>query len=1207
MAKRRRSLPSSQPSQSSKRSRSSMSLHPVVIEDLTRRRKRSTAPTGHRLTHPNLANTLNHSRRRVLLSSPDQQLFPTPPAAFIPQESAQQAINLDGIVFEHDIAPERPRKNATSYLRSWLPQRDVFLAEIIERTAPPPIEACSVCGLAMEWRCDDCFGAPCFCTRCCRTSHQISPFHRVSRWTGNTFIRSSLRNTGLILYMGHNGRPCNQPVDGEEFPHTTPFHSTTTSRASSTHSSPLLPSNPLPDVAQRSGCATTHHDQITNLDMIDDSRPDLFEPFDLSQFGAPRSASPASPPPMSSPLTSPTVSHLSSLSQHSSPASSISPSPSISTRTLGVPDESSPEPFDRNDDSASHIQDMLFEDDLDANEGDDDIDFETGGISISSLKYPKGFDSHGNQWMTIVDITGVHHLPVHFCSCQHHAAPHIQLLRLGLYPASHDRPQTVFTFRVLDDFDLDNLETKASAQRYYAKIRRLTSNPFPQSVPDRYREFMRVVREWRNLKQRKRAGVHYSAGHEGERGIKEGGLAIFCPACPQPGVNLPEDWAKEDDQWRFMRTLLADGNFKQEHLKMKNPEDDVPLSDGHGYFVAQKGFDEYIKKAPPLAYQKSTCHEHDAVKSQNNTRAHLDATGIGAIACGRHGCFYPHSVVNFQKGEGYRYMDYSFINAINYIPMILLLLLLYDIMCQYWPNFLTRCDAVQHLIRLNDSLVLKRGIGLFHVHGHVKECYPRYAPSFIPGAGMLDGEIIETLWHILNDTASSGRSMSWFHRQEYLDTHMYDSNWKKLIRMVPSLCRKWRACLEQTEDSDDYFQKLSEHVGATRAAQWTADEQRMQTQRDTNVEVMDEFDVREVNVPRRADIQKDIAEQEEQSALLLGSSAWVAMGLKIEEEQLGLLNVMRKARAQPITYERQIALQAKRRRLQGKIDTFMTQSAEYLGTTGQVPTNLIDDDWFNEDDDRDDSMEGVLSGSDIPAGESISPETISLPLPSSYGTQTCHERLSVVAQCELQLRVGQANDALHDLRVAIAHKSFVYRSRIRKNSPTTGYAKRLRSYGDAHAVQMTIDHAAKVYITTRKAMIVLGADRDILSKYKPLNKTDLAASTAVADSNARGQRRDQLSWIWQTFSNTNSPDFMNEMLRVNWLRAKSRRDRWREEKILLRSEIDWTRIFYQRQVDLWIDRSADVSRGAHCHALRQADTWRRFVYLAQKAQTKIMI
>jgi hypothetical protein len=27
----------------------------------------------------------------------------------------------------------------------------------------------------------------------------------------------------------------------------------------------------------------------------------------------------------------------------------------------------------------------------------------------------------------------------------------------------------------------------------------------------------------------------------------KGDLAIFCPACPQPGINLPKNW-KEDDK-----------------------------------------------------------------------------------------------------------------------------------------------------------------------------------------------------------------------------------------------------------------------------------------------------------------------------------------------------------------------------------------------------------------------------------------------------------------------------------------------------------------------------------------------------------------------------------------------------------------------------------------------------------------------------------
>lgn len=118
-----------------------------------------------------------------------------------------------------------------------------------------------------------------------------------------------------------------------------------------------------------------------------------------------------------------------------------------------------------------------------------------------------------------------------------------------------------------------------------------------------------------------------------------------------------------------MRTLLADGNFKQDHLDNTNDADDVSLSDGHGFMVTKAPFEAYMASAPKNTIlvsqersvcilladcvQHSTCHEHRAVTQQGRAQNHLDATGIGAIACGRHGCFYPHSVVNFRKGEGY--------------------------------------------------------------------------------------------------------------------------------------------------------------------------------------------------------------------------------------------------------------------------------------------------------------------------------------------------------------------------------------------------------------------------------------------------------------------------------------------------------------------------------------------------------------------------
>jgi hypothetical protein len=128
-------------------------------------------------------------------------------------------------------------------------------------------------------------------------------------------------------------------------------------------------------------------------------------------------------------------------------------------------------------------------------------------------------------------------------------------------------------------------------------------------------------------------------------------------------------------------------------------------------------------------------------------------------------------------------MDYCLSEALKYntkgIPRVILL---YDIMCQFWKNLKRRFEGNPYLDFPQAKEIL-RGIGLFHVHGHRDECYGRYAPTFIPGAGMVDGEVLETLWSVLNGIADSIRSQSTAHRRETLDDHMNDSNWKKLVHM----------------------------------------------------------------------------------------------------------------------------------------------------------------------------------------------------------------------------------------------------------------------------------------------------------------------------------------------------------------------------------------------------------------------------------------
>jgi hypothetical protein len=46
-----------------------------------------------------------------------------------------------------------------------------------------------------------------------------------------------------------------------------------------------------------------------------------------------------------------------------------------------------------------------------------------------------------------------------------------------------------------------------------------------------------------------------------------------------------------------MRGFMMDGNFQAEHMRMRNPEKDVPLSDGTGFMVSKKPYELHLKSA----------------------------------------------------------------------------------------------------------------------------------------------------------------------------------------------------------------------------------------------------------------------------------------------------------------------------------------------------------------------------------------------------------------------------------------------------------------------------------------------------------------------------------------------------------------------------------------------------------------------------------
>jgi CxC2 like cysteine cluster associated with KDZ transposases len=85
--------------------------------------------------------------------------------------------------------------------------------------------------------------------------------------------------------------------------------------------------------------------------------------------------------------------------------------------------------------------------------------------------------------MTVVDRSGVHEIGVSWCCCRGAPERDMQLMMAGLYPATFHNPKTAFTFRVLEDFHLDNLECKTTPSQFFSRLRRLTNDEFPNTVP----------------------------------------------------------------------------------------------------------------------------------------------------------------------------------------------------------------------------------------------------------------------------------------------------------------------------------------------------------------------------------------------------------------------------------------------------------------------------------------------------------------------------------------------------------------------------------------------------------------------------------------------------------------------------------------------------------------------------------------------------
>ena len=243
--------------------------------------------------------------------------------------------------------------------------------------------------------------------------------------------------------------------------------------------------------------------------------------------------------------------------------------------------------------------------------------------------------------------------------------------------------------------------------------------------------------------------------------------------------------------------------------------------------------------------------------------------------------------------------------------------------------------------------------------------------------------------------------------------------------------------------------------------------------------------------------------------------------------RLLLQALVRKIGAHPTPdQKRDIAL--RHSQIQDKVDAFQKQAGSVLHTV----SSDADDSW------GDDNSEKVYTGAEFDSvdeedevrdsapqeryqtqslGNShpdshLNAEDILLHLPSYIGRSWCNANAAEdLAKAELRLREGQLNDSLHHIRIALGHKSYLFRNNVR---PAHTQRLKTRAWAEVHAAESTVQHHARVYNRARQSIVNLGADDTLLDRYKVLEPQDLKINTAVIVPDVRGQRNKSLPWFW---------------------------------------------------------------------------------------------
>ncbi|KAK7030161.1 CxC2 domain-containing protein [Favolaschia claudopus] len=782
----------------------------------------------------------------------------------------------------------------------------------------------------------------------------------------------------------------------------------------------------------------------------------------------------------------------------------------------------------------------------------------------------------------VVDSNGIHEVGLDFCSCALAEDHDIQLLRSRLYPATTTNPATAATFRILRDYHLVTLEAKCSALHFYNKLARQTNNSGVFQPRSRYHEFRRMTRQWRNLEMLKRAGRGHAAG--GIAGTQAGECALLCPACPQPGKNLPLDgsWRNVPREKRFIYALFLalDANFQMRRNDVSTEAKDPSLGDGIAFFGQVERYMQHLEAHWGLEQEKSTCVAHDAVNEPNRESYGMAASGIGTVDCARHNMKRPNGVGDLQKGEKYINMDFMLWESLANYDDIVQLFISYDIVCQWHKNIWTRLSQYNPRLRQRG---LKRYyvwlIPKFHLPAHIEDCNILYSFNLTPFVGQIDGEAPERGWANINSLVPSTKEMGPGARRDALDDQFNDANHKKIIGLGKSLLEKIQKAVPNMTAHRLELWEAERGLPSDQVEKWRAEMEAWELDA-ANPNPFKMTEKYEGMQAIRGRLAAAAAEDQDEDDIRgdLRAHEMVVMGMNLEEQQrqLAFDASLLKTHA---TDGQKTGLLERSNKLGRKITQFLKIRESF---TPAVASLRAADDVARTEADKPEPTPALP----VP--------NIKLWLPSALAALPSVTVQSTHARCEFELRVGQAHAALEELRRLLLVRTAKYQF---KDLHRRGVAANTRAKTTIKSLDEQIRRTSAQYRVAYQSIVLLSrilketewtrtlrvlTHDDVRPRPRatfsdPLHKSNKRRKTGSAGDEDPGVRREReaaarpASWIWlsQLSENEVSEGGMTEALRVEWAKTRARAWRWTEEVDLLEEEMRRVLEFLKWKAEWW--------------------------------------